>query len=694
MTPSRLLRSIAAVAIAAAVAAGSLEVLAARQSTPAGDARIVSPHDLDHPFAFTPMFKTREAWLARREALRKQILVALGLWPLPARTPLAPVIHGRIMRDGYSIEKVFFASYPGHYVSGNLYRPTGRAGRHPAVLSPHGHWENGRFLERSEKDAQALIDKGAERTIEAARYPLQARAANLARLGFVVFHYDMVGYADSKPLVHRQGFADAEALLRLQSHIGLQTWNSIRALDFLVSLPDVDGTRLAVTGESGGGTQTMMLLATDDRIGTAFPSVMVSGAMQGGCVCENAPLLRIGTNNIEIAALLAPKPLAMSAANDWTRDLFMLGLPELKAIYRLFDEEDRVTARFMPFEHGDHLPSRELMYNWFTSHLRPAGASRGPIVEPPFTPVPPSEISVFDADHPRPADTKDVVELRRSLAVMSDEQMTALMREPARYRETVATALHAIVNDPLATDVEATVADSTTGSSVRVSHARLSRKGSGDNVPVTILRPTDWNAGTVVVWAHPDGGRSLFETDGITPTAVANRLLTGGAMVMAPDVFVADASARPRVKNEETFPAFYYGYNRAVLAERARDLLTTVAFAKSRQARTVHVVGFGGAGVWGLLARALAGDAITRASLDLDGFNFADVRDPFDPMMLPGALKYGGIGAWLALCTSGQTEVYRAAGPPLPDRLKPAGLMLRDSSIDPENMARWVLGQP
>jgi hypothetical protein len=461
-----------------------------------------------------------------------------------------------------------------------------------------------------------------------------------------------------------------------------------------VSLPDVDAARLAVTGESGGGTQTMMLLATDDRIGTAFPSVMVSGAMQGGCVCENAPLLRINTNNIEIAALLSPKPLAMSAANDWTRDLFMLGLPELKAIYRLFDAEDRVTARFMPFDHGDHLPSRELMYNWFTSHLRPSRAPREPIVEPPFTPVAPSELSVYDASHPRPADTMDVVNLRRSLTAISDGQMTALMRDPARYRETIATALHAIVNDPIATDVEAVVSDSTTGPDVRVSHARLSRRGAGDSVAVTILRPTEWNAGTVVVWVHPSGGTSLFESDGVTPAAAVKRLLAAGALVMAPDVFVADASARPRVKNEETFPPFYYGYNRAVLAERARDVLTTVGFAKSRQARAIHVAGFGNAGVWGLIARALAGDAITRASLDLGGFDFADVRDPFDPMMLPGGLKYGGIGGLLALCTSGQTEVYRASGAPLADPLRPAGLTLRESTADPDRMARWLLGQP
>src|SRR5262249_15776284 len=144
-------------------------------------------------------------------------------------------------------------------------------------------------------------------------YPLQARCAQLARMGSVVFHYDMVGYADSKAIAHRTGFTDAEAELRLQSFMGLQTWNSIRALDFLLSLPDVDPKRIGVTGASGGGTQTFILGAVDDRPTAAFPAVMVSTAMQGGCICENCSYLRVRTGNIELAGLFAPKPLGMSA---------------------------------------------------------------------------------------------------------------------------------------------------------------------------------------------------------------------------------------------------------------------------------------------------------------------------------------------------------------------------------------------
>src|SRR5947209_8089463 len=129
-----------------------------------------------------------KVWNARRQAVREQVLVANGLWPLPPKTPLSPVIHGRIDRDGYSVEKVFFASLPGHHVSGNLYRPRTadgklRPGKLPGVLCPHGHWRNGRFYDAGEAEAKNQVKIKAEKTIEAARYPLQARCAHLAALG-------------------------------------------------------------------------------------------------------------------------------------------------------------------------------------------------------------------------------------------------------------------------------------------------------------------------------------------------------------------------------------------------------------------------------------------------------------------------------------------------------------------------------
>ena len=205
-----------------------------------GDPRVSAPRTLDAPAVFTASFKTRADWEARAAALRRQVQVAVGLWPMPERGPVKATVHGRVVRDGYTIEKVSFASLPGHYVTGNLYRPTGAAGRRPAVLSPHGHWENGRLLTQPPDEIEKALKSGGEKTEAGARHPLQARLAGLARLGAVVFMYDMVGYADSTAMPHREGFKDAAAELRLQSFMGLQAWNGLRALDFLAALPDVD----------------------------------------------------------------------------------------------------------------------------------------------------------------------------------------------------------------------------------------------------------------------------------------------------------------------------------------------------------------------------------------------------------------------------------------------------------------------
>src|SRR5262249_33313495 len=193
------------------------------------------------------------------------------------------------------------------------------------------------------------VESKAEQTLEGAKYPLQARCAQLARMGCVVLHYDMVGYADSTAITfnegHRAGFKSVDAELRLQTIMEIQTWNSIRALDFLESLSDIDPKKIAVTGASGGGTQTFILCAIDSRPAVAFPAVMVSTGMQGGCYCENCSYLRIGTGNVEFAALFAPKPLAMIAANDWTLEIEKKGLPELKQLYTLLGAPDNVAAR-------------------------------------------------------------------------------------------------------------------------------------------------------------------------------------------------------------------------------------------------------------------------------------------------------------------------------------------------------------
>ena len=288
-------------------------------------------------------YATKADWEARRAAVRQRILTAAGLDPMPERTPLHPQRFGRLSRDGYTIEKVLLETWPGFYLAGNLYAPT-TPGRHPAVASPHGHWNYGRL------EHQPL-----------ASVPI--RAANLARRGHVVFIYDMVGYNDTTQVPH-SFHGDRETLWAF-GPLGLQLWNSIRVVDFLAGLENVDATRIGATGASGGGTQTFLLAAVDDRVAYAAPVNMVSAYMQGGSYCENAPGLRLGLSNLDIAAAFAPKPMLLtSATGDWTKHVPDEEYPAIRRIYELYGAGDRVSQRQVDAPHNYNQATREAVYRF------------------------------------------------------------------------------------------------------------------------------------------------------------------------------------------------------------------------------------------------------------------------------------------------------------------------------------------
>src|SRR5262249_9553954 len=250
------------------------------------------------------------------------------------------------------------------YLAGNLYRPLGHgAGPFPAILNPHGHWSNGRMADTPDGS-------------------IAARCISFARQGMVAFSYDMVGFNDTffpdygvVPSAdfykrHNRFATNRVNLLWNISLMGLQTWNSVRALDFLISLPDVDRSRLACTGESGGGTQTFMLGALEDRLAAQAPIVMVSHTMQGGCLCENAPGLRVEYSNMEIAASAAPRPqLLVAATGDWTKDTLTVEGPAIRHIYELLHAADRFSFFRFDFDHNYNQTSREAVYEWLAPRL-------------------------------------------------------------------------------------------------------------------------------------------------------------------------------------------------------------------------------------------------------------------------------------------------------------------------------------
>ncbi|MEO8025949.1 MAG: acetylxylan esterase, partial [Bryobacteraceae bacterium] len=251
---------------------------------------------------------TLSQWEQRKKFLRGQGLSAAGLDPMPEKTPLHPQIFGRLERDGYTVEKVLLETMPGFFLGGNLYRPSGRASKFPAILYAHGHFKQGR-LENTVPSSPGYTHLAST----------PGFGINMARMGFVVFAWDMVGWNDTKQTPHE--FGGPNENLWSFTPMALQLWNSTRALDFVESLPDVDASRIGMTGASGGGSQTFFLTAIDDRIKASAPVNMVSAIMQGGSPCENAPNLRFETYNVEIAAIMAPRPmLIVSSPWDQSRN--------------------------------------------------------------------------------------------------------------------------------------------------------------------------------------------------------------------------------------------------------------------------------------------------------------------------------------------------------------------------------------
>lgn len=308
----------------------------------AADRRNVEVPDTDTHVVLAD-FRSKEEWEQHRARVKRQILSAAGLDPMPVRTPLNAQRFGKLERDGYTVEKVLLETWPGFFLGGNLYVPT-TPGKHPAIVSPHGHWNYGRL------EHQPLAS-------------VPTRAANLARRGHVVLIYDMVGYNDTAQVPH--SFNGRRETLWAFGPLGLQLWDSIRVVDYVATLPEVDASRIGATGASGGGTQTFLLAAVDDRIAYAAPVNMVSAYMQGGSYCENAPGLRFGISNLDIAAAFAPKPMLLtSATGDWTSHVPKEEYPAIKRIYDLYGEGDKLTEQQVDAPHNYNQLTREAVYRF------------------------------------------------------------------------------------------------------------------------------------------------------------------------------------------------------------------------------------------------------------------------------------------------------------------------------------------
>ncbi|MGI9542547.1 MAG: alpha/beta hydrolase family protein [Cyclobacteriaceae bacterium] len=330
--------------------------------------------------AFAQSWHDQTSWEMRAKRVKQGLIEGMKLNQMPKIDGnFNPIIRNTRTMDGYLVENIAIESFPGFYITGNLYRPVEAPDKAAAILSPHGHMQDKRLKE-----------------------DVQTRCAVLARMGAIVFAYDMVGYAESKQVTHDIPIA-----------LVLQTYNSKRVLEYLLSRPDVDPNRIGMTGGSGGGTQTFMLTAIDDRIKVSVPAVQVSAHFFGGCVCESGmPVHRSTdhqTNNVEVAALCAPRPLLLiSNGADWTRNTPRIEYPYIQKVYALYNAQHKVENVHLPMEKHDYgYSKRAAAYIFLAYHLKLNMSNvpfDGGIQEDFVTVLDRQELKVFTASNPIPSE--------------------------------------------------------------------------------------------------------------------------------------------------------------------------------------------------------------------------------------------------------------------------------------------------
>jgi len=289
------------------------------------------------------LYNDLPTWEARKQKLKTAIQEAVGLNPMPKPTGSKPIITNKRVFDGYTVENIALEVLPGVYTMGSVYKPL-KAKNCPIVINPCGHFLDERY-----------------------RPDMQYRLAMLAKMGAIAVSYNLFGWGESmlqfKYEWHRSSIAQT-----------IQTLNAIRWIDYLSSLKTANPKSIAITGGSGGGSQTMLVTAIDDRITCSVPVVMTSSWFSGGCPCESGLPVHLccgGTNNAEIAAMAAPRPLLIvSDGKDWTAAVPTLEYPFIRRIFGFYGQENQVENAHFPEEGHDYgISKRQAAYAFLAKHL-------------------------------------------------------------------------------------------------------------------------------------------------------------------------------------------------------------------------------------------------------------------------------------------------------------------------------------
>jgi dienelactone hydrolase len=610
-----------------------------------------------------PVPTSPEAWLERAAFLRKQILASAGLLPMPEKNPLNAQIFGKLEREGYTIEKVLLETSPGFYLGGNLYRPRGRRGPFPGVATPHGHFTYGRL------ENTPLVST-------------PARCINLARQGFVAFSYDMVGYNDTDQVSHEFG-GPREALWNISS-FGLHLWNSIRAVDFLTSLPDVDASRVACTGASSGGLQCFFLMAVDDRVRVGAPVNKISAIEQGGG-CQSAPNLRAGANdisNVLIAAMTAPRPmLIVSATGDWTLNTANEEFPAIRNIYRLLGAGENVEHVQVNALHNYNKESREAVYKFFNARLL---NNRDPVLEQKYRVEQLQDLLVL-YNRRRPDNALSLEQLinnwmasaKRGIADLQPRGEARLDAAQSAFRERLTFSL--LASKPASEALLSERKERLPSGETLV----LGRSGKGDRIPAVWLVPPKPNPKVVPsLVVHPDGAAWA------SSSSLVKAILSRGGAVLSIDAFQTGAAKAPRDQNRRSFADF----NQTNDAHRVQDILTALEYLRRRSgSQQVNLVGLEIAGVWSYFARAMADDQVSLAA-DLAQFRADTDAEYIDRFFIPGLRKAGDFRAAAVLNSRGKVLLYNIS-PEFPTDWVQNDTEVHQNRLPEADLVAWIASE-
>ena len=401
----------------------------------------------------------------------------------------------------------------------------------------------------------------------------------------------------------------------------------------------------------------MILSAVDPRVTVECPAVMPSTAMQGGCTCENASLLRVNTGNIEFVALFAPKPVGMTAADDWTKQLESKGFPELQKHFAMMGVPKNVTVwPHLQFKHNYNIVSRENIYGWFNQHFH-LNLPPERLVEHEYPLLTAEQLSVWDAQHPSPPGGDD---FERKLLRWWNDDAQAQLAKPETFEKIARPAWKALIGwrgyhpGEFAHLCEATVTGQ--GKSYRASAYTVRDAAAGIELPVIGIDPANYN-GHAALWLDEHGKAGLFTASGELRPEVC-RLLEAGWRVEGVDLF-DQGEFRPdgkplqetrRVANPREAACFTFGYNSSVFAKRVHDVCESlIRMARGKDATECNVIALDGTGPLAAAALAVMPEKIDRAVVNTNGFRFGKVLDLQSPDFLPAAAKYGDLPGAITL---------------------------------------------